>query len=331
MVQRCIQGTVLLTGASGFIGSHLRDALLDAGADVLSLRRRGSPEAKRGRSVVVDYQDTEALRRLIDKERPAFVYHVAGVTMGVTYEDFRRGNVTPAVNMLHAVRDASPDVRRFVLFSSLAAYGPSTKTTPHREDAPRRPIERYGESKLEAERAVEAVGDAVAWTILRPSGVYGPRDTEYFRLFEPIERGFDLYFGNRRRMFSAVYIDDLVRAALDAAESDKTKGRGFFVCDGKPVTWEEFQGHIARASGHQVRAIDFPELLVKYAALGGELLTRIDKKPRFFNRQRATMGVQDAWTCRHDALREAIGYAPQVEMADGVRRTLEWYRRQKWV
>src|SRR6185437_12875761 len=128
MGTRTIEGTVLITGASGFIGGRLRDALLDAGADVVALRRAGSPEPRRGRSAVVDYSDKDALRRLVEKERPEFVYHVAGATKGVTYADFQRANVMPTENLTFALRDAFPDVRRFVLFSSLGAYGPSSST-----------------------------------------------------------------------------------------------------------------------------------------------------------------------------------------------------------
>ena len=331
MVERSIQGTVLITGASGFIGGRLRDALLDAGADVVALRRPGSPEAKRGRSAVVEYTDGDGLRRLMEKERPAYVLHVAGATKGVTYGDFQRANVMPTENVLHALRDASPEVRRFVLVSSLASYGPSTKSAPHREESARRPIEFYGKSKLEAEQVVEAVGDAVPWTIMRPSGVYGPGDGDYFELFKSVERGLNVFFGNRDRWFSAVYVDDLVRAILDAATSDKTRGKGYFVCDGKPLTWGAFQEEIARASGRRVRTLDLPSAMVDLAAVGGELLTRMDGKPRLFNKQKALMGAQEAWTCQHDALKADVAYAPEVGVAEGVKRTMGWYREKKWV
>jgi nucleoside-diphosphate-sugar epimerase len=331
MGERSIQGTVLITGASGFIGGRLRDALLDAGADVVALRRADSPAPKRGRSAVVAYSDRDGLRRLVEKERPALVFHVAGATKGVTYADFQLANVMPTRNLLDALRDGFPDVRRFVHFSSLASYGPSRRDDPHREDGPRRPIEFYGQSKLEAEHAVEAMGSAVPWTILRPGGVYGPGDADYFELFKSVERGLNVFFGNRERWFSAVYVDDLVRAALDAAERDATLGKGYFVCDGKPTTWGDFQEHIVRASGRRVRTLNLPGLLVDIAAFGGELATRVDKKPRLLNRQKARMGAQEAWTCRSEALRADAGYVPRVDAAEGVARTLAWYRAERWV
>src|SRR5262249_21448862 len=144
-------------------------------------------EAKRGRSAVADYDDRDALRRLVEKEKPSIVLHVAGATKGVTYADFQRANVMPTQNLLDALRDAHPGVGRFVHVSSLASYGPSSKSAPHREDSARNPVEFYGQSKLEAEQVVESMGDALPWTIIRPGGVYGPGDVDYFELFKSVE------------------------------------------------------------------------------------------------------------------------------------------------
>ncbi|MDI1483423.1 NAD(P)-dependent oxidoreductase [Polyangium sp. y55x31] len=324
-------GKVLLTGASGFIGGRLQSALVDRGVDVVSLRRRGSPPAKRGRSVEVEYDDRAGLERLIAEEKPDYVLHVAGATKGVEYADFQRANVMPTENLLEALRKKHPEVRRFVLVSSLASFGPSSATRPHVETDTPRPIEFYGQSKLEAERIVERAGDVIPWTVLRPGGVYGPGDVDYFNLFREVERGRNVFFGNKKRWFSGIYVDDLVTATLVSATHDGAKGRAFFVCDNDPVTWERFQGAIVEASGQRVLTVDLPEMLVDVAAFGGEIATRFDKKPRLFNRQKAKMGAQEAWTCKSDALREATGWRSKVRLAEGVRLALEWYRREKWV
>jgi nucleoside-diphosphate-sugar epimerase len=324
------RGVALLTGASGFIGRRLRDSLLARGTDVVAIRRSGSPAPSRGRSVVLDYDDKAGLRRLLQNERPAYVFHIAGATKGVTYDDFRLANVMPTENLVEALREVHPEVRRFVHISSLAAYGPSDIGRHHREDADRRPIEFYGRSKLEAELAVEAVKE-VAWTIVRPGGVSGPGDGDYFELFKSVERGVNLFFGNRERAFSAVYIDDLVHAIELAATAEATRGKGYFVSDGQPTTWGEFQQHIVEASGRRVRTIDLPEAFVSIAAVFGELMTKVDKKPRLFNRQKALMGAQPAWTCHVDALVADAEFAPKVLVPEGVRRTFDWYRQERWL
>jgi len=329
--QKSLDLKALVTGASGFIGGHLRDGLLAARADVVALARPSSPEPKAGRAVVADYADLPGLTRVMAEEKPDVVFHVAGATKGVTYDDFRRANVMPTENLLQALKDAHPEVSRFVLVSSLTSYGPSTADTPHTESAPRAPVEHYGASKLEAEQAVEAERDGLRWTILRPSGVYGPGDVDYFNLFREIENGRNVFFGNRDRWFSGVYVDDCVRGIVDSTQTDATLSKGYFLCDGKPVTWGQFQGAIADASGRKVRALNLPEFLVTLAAIGGELATRIDGKPRLFNRQKAKMGAQEAWTCTHDAARADFGYLPVTDLEEGVARTLTWYREQGWV
>lgn len=322
-------GKVLLMGASGFIGSRLRDALLDAGADVVALKRPGSPEAKRGRSVTARYDDLAALEGIMREERPDHVLHVAGATKGVTYDDFRRANVMPTENLLRALRKGHPEVKRFVHVSSLTSYGPSPRDCPLCEDDERRPIEHYGRSKLEAELAVEAETE-IPWTIARPAGIYGPGDVDYFELFRAAWRRVNLFFGNRDRLGNHLYVDDCVRGILLATTSERAVGEGYFITHDRPVTWGELQAHIVAAMPHRVLTVSLPESLVTLAALGGEVATRVDKKPRLLNRQKALLGAQAAWCCSGGKAREHLGFTPEIDHADGVRRTHEWYRERGW-
>ncbi len=326
-----LSGKALLTGASGFIGGRLRDALLERGVDVVAIRRKGSPAAKKGRSVEADYDDVSGLTRLIESEKPDYVLHVAGATKGVTYRDFTSANLVPTENLLRAIEEAHPDVKRFVHVSSQAAYGPSTRDRALTEDDPRRPVEFYGQSKLEAEHAVEARGDRLPWTILRPAGVYGPGDADYFNLFKEASARRNVFFGNRHQRWSAIYVDDCVDAILLATTHPGAVSQGFFVDDGRPLTWVEFQDCIVRESGKRAITLDFPAFFVTLAGIGGELATRIDGKPRLFNRQKAKMGAQEAWTCTSQKLRDRLGWASKVGYEEGVRRAFEWYRQQKWL
>lgn len=325
-----LEGKVLITGASGFIGGRLRDALLEFGSDVVAIRRPGSPASRVGRSVEADYARVADLERVVRAEKPDYVLHVAGVTKGSSYEDFRLGNVMPTRNLLTAVRREHPDTKRFVLVSSLAAYGPSATAAPHREEDPPRPIEHYGESKLEAERVVEQESSGVPWTIVRPPGVYGPGDVDYFNLFQSAALGWSLFFGNRHRCMSLIYVDDCIRGIAQAAQDARTVGKGYFLAGDDQVTWEQLQAEITRVVGRPVRTVDLPEQLLLLAALGGEIATQIDKKPRLLNLQKARMGAQQAWTCVADAARRDFGFAPEVSLAEGVRRTHAWYVANGW-
>jgi len=325
-----LEGKILITGASGFIGRRLADALLDEGREVISVRRAGSPEPKRGRSVVADYADLAGLTRIMEKERPDYVLHVAGGTKGRTYDDFLAANVMPTKNLVAALNAAHPGLKRFLHVSSLAAYGPSTPEAPLSEDAPKRPIEFYGRSKLESEQALESEAK-IPWTIVRPSGVYGPGDVDYFNLFKSAAGGLNVFFGNEHRWFSAIYVDDCVRAILDATAAERTIGRGYFLSDGRPITWGQFQALVVAATPRKVLRLSLPEFLVSVAAFFGELATAIDKKPRLFNRQKAKMGAQAAWTCSHEQATRDFGFAPMVKVEAGVPLAAEWYRANGWI
>ena len=325
-----IEGKVVLTGASGFIGGRLRDRLLADGADVVSIRRKGSPPSKSGRSVELDYDDLPGLEALFSEERPRFVIHVAGATKGVTYEDFRKANVMPTANLLKALLAKHPGVERFTLVSSAAAFGPSAVEKPHDESSPRSPVEFYGKSKLEAEQVVEGYGDTLKWTMVRPAGVYGPGDVDYFNLFREVSKGRNVFFGNRDKWQSMIFVDDVIDAVLLATHRPEAIGKGYLLSDDKPLTWGEFQTHLVEKSGRKQMTINFPGFMVDLAAFFGELATKIDGKPRLFNRQKAIMGAQQAWLCSPAAARRDLGFVPKVGVSDGVERTFAWYRENKW-
>ncbi len=318
----------LVTGASGFIGGRLRDALLADGVDVVAIRRGGSPASSKGRSVEAAYDDVDSLRAVVSQERPDVVFHVAGVTKGVTFEDFRNGNVTPTANLLAALKAEHPKLRRFVQVSSQTSYGPSTPSRPTIEDDPRRPVEFYGRSKLEAEILVERSG--LPFTIVRPSGVYGPGDVDFLELFRAASMRTNLFFGNEAKWGSFIYVDDCVRGTLMAATHDATLNRGYFLTDDVPTTWGAFQQLIVDAMPHRVFTVRLPEAFVSLAAMGGEFLSSRDGKARLMNRQKAIMSAQDAWTCSGARARAEFGFEAEVTQREGIARTDRWYREQNW-
>src|SRR5262249_21713761 len=124
---------------------------------------------------------------------------------------------------------------------------------------------------------------------------------------------------------------DLVRAIISAASSETSRNKGYFICDGAPVSFGDFQRSIVEASGKKVRDLDLPEFLVSVAALVGEVLSEIDGQPRLFSRQKAIVGKQSAWTCTHASARTDFGYSPQISLTDGVKQTYAWYRASGWL
>jgi nucleoside-diphosphate-sugar epimerase len=328
-LEKPIRGKVLVTGTSGFIGSNLRDALLRVGADVISLLRPVSPPSKKGRSVGIAYEDLAGLTRLMAEEQPDYVFHVAGATKGVTVEDFRSANVVPTVNLARALRDAHPSVKRMLFVSSSTAWGPSNDGPPVRESDPPRPVEHYGRSKLEAERELAKVD--VPWTTIRPPTVYGPAEVDMFTLFKAAKNGVNLYFGNAHKRMSAVYVDDLLDAMVNAAQADNTVGKAYFVSDGVDYSWDQVQRQIVSTVGKRTLHVNLPSFVVGMAGLAGELLTAVDKKPRLLNRQKATMDAQSAWLCSNELARQDFAFTPKVLLAEGIQRAHAWYVENGWL
>jgi nucleoside-diphosphate-sugar epimerase len=150
-------------------------------------------------------------------------------------------------------------------------------------------------------------------------------------LFKLTVKRLNVFYGNRERFMSCVYVDDLVRGIRQAAEHAQTIGRGYFLCDGEPRTWGDYQSHIVSACGGRAFDLNLPEVLVDVAAFFGEIATKVDRKPRLYNRQKAILGKQVAWTCQHARARADFGYEPRVHGRDGLQQTLDWYRSNRWV
>lgn len=320
---------MLLTGASGFVGGQLRERLTQDGAEVVTLRRKASKPGQ-GRSLEVEYDDLPGLEKILADEKPDYLFHVAGATKGITYEDFQRANVMPTRHLLQA-SEKHPGLKRFVYVSSLTALGPNEPGKPHTESSERKPIEFYGQSKAEAEQVVESFTGKVKWATVRPGGVFGPGDVDYFNLFKEVSKGRNVYFGNRRKEFSAVYVDDLIDAILLSAERDEAVGKTFILGWEEPQTWEAFQTVLVEKSGRKAMTLDLPEFFVDVAAFFGEVATRIDKKPRLFNKQKAKMGAQQSWVGTSEAARKHLGWEPKLTVPDAIARTFSWYRENKWL
>ncbi len=190
---------VLITGATGFIGSHLAEELHRKGYKLRCLVRKTS-NLRWLKHLPIEYIygdlfDAEMLRRSV--EGVDYVYHVAGVTKAKNREEYFRGNHLGTRNLLDAVREVKPDLKRFILVSSLAAVGPSLNGQPVDETTHYHPITSYGESKMEAEKECLQLTDSIPVTVVRPPAVYGPRDKDIFAFFDTMNKGLQPMIGFR--------------------------------------------------------------------------------------------------------------------------------------
>ncbi len=327
---------VFVTGATGFVGSHLVDALLKRGDEVVCLVRNETkfhglfpetaPQLIRG-----DLGDADAIRA--GCEGAAVIYHSAALTTARSRREFFSANADATRRVIEAASDASPGLQRFVYVSSQAAAGPSAIGSPKRESDPAQPVSDYGSSKLAGEQLVRQSG--IPWTILRPSAVYGPRDRSFLTVFK-IAR-FPLFptLASADQELSLVYIDDLIGALVTVIDRPETVNRTYFACHAEVVTSRV----LARVFYQAVRSVEaesdarpvivaLPGWLTRAIMGVSGAAAKLSGRATMVSSDKAKELLAAAWTCSPAAIRQDTGWVATVPLESGVRKTVRWYREQ---
>ncbi|MDI6739729.1 MAG: NAD-dependent epimerase/dehydratase family protein [Candidatus Edwardsbacteria bacterium] len=326
--------TTLVTGANGFIGSHLVEALLSGDHHVRCLVRRTS-DLKRlsGLDIELVYGslgDVESLK-LAAKDCD-FIYHLAGAVKAKDQQDFYRHNTEGAINIAKAALETSPGLKRFLFSSSQAAAGPSAcLNRPVCEGTECRPLSDYGKSKQRAEKKLSELSDKLPLTIIRPPSVYGPRDTEVFLYFQWINRGLALLPGIKTRYAHLIYVKDLVSGMIRAAESEHTKGKTYFLAEERAYSWQEISDLIAQSLGKKPVKLHIPLFLAHFSAVLSEAGAFAADKPTQFTRQKVQEMSQRYWTVSADAARQDFGFQCRYDLERGIEETAQWYKANMWL
>lgn len=317
---------VLVTGATGFIGSHLAERLLALGARVRCLVRRTSRRDRLPQGVEPAFGELATGEGLTEAVRGIVVaFHLAGVTKALREETYRTGNVLATANLLRALGD---DCRRLVHVSSLAAAGPGAQVD---EEAEPRPVSVYGRTKLAAEEAVRASPLAPRAVIVRPPVVFGPRDTDVLELLRAARRGWMPAVGDRGARFSLIYVEDLVEGLLAAAASERAAGRLYFLAAPEPVTWARFAQAAGEALGLKVRLLRVPSGWAGVAARGWELVSHLRGRPGIFSRDKLREALAGDWVCDVTRAQRELGFTAATSLEEGLRRSVAWYRQAGWL
>ncbi len=327
------KGTALVTGASGFVGSHLAERLLHEGFGVVcQVRATSRTSWLDGLDVerrVADLRDPDALGRLVDGVD--HVFHVAGLLRGRTPEAYNAVNVEGTRLLLEAVSRAAPHLRRFVYVGSLAAAGPSGSSDPLDETAEPHPMTAYGASKLGGERAVLEWKDRLPVSVVRPPAVYGPRDTTLLSLFVIAQRfGVAPVIGGLGKQVSFVHVADLVECLWLAATEPAACGQVYFVGSGTH-TWGEIIDALSKALGRRLWRLRIPGLAARLIGELGELRWTLTGKPQVICRRKIRELLEPRWTCSWAKAERELGYRPRVALEAGLRETAEWYADHGWL
>lgn len=321
----------VVTGGTGFIGWNLCESLRDSGWEVRAVVRASSANALPDGIQRVDCElDEEAMATVC--AGATIVYHVAGSTRAIDYQAFARVNVEGAHQVALAARRADAFL---VLVSSQAAGGPGTPEHPRRESDEPAPLSLYGRSKLAGELAVQGV-DNLRYAIVRPPGVYGPRDRDFLALFRGGKRGLCPILGAASTAYTLIHVADLVaglRAVGEtgAAAIDAVQRQTFFVGHSTPVRQGDFPGLLAETYERRVRVVAVPRWLVRLIAEVGELSGRLTGRPALMNRDRLRELDGPGLVCDVTKIQRAVGHVARIEAARGFADTVDWYRQNGWL
>lgn len=325
--------TAFVTGGTGFIGSHLVERLLSRGYNVRCLiRTPANPGYLKNLSVELftgDLFSTDVLERAVSGAD--FVYHVAGVVGSRNKEGFYKQNRDGTRNIIEIVARANPHLKKFIFVSSGAAVGPATAEKAADESTPYHPITTYGKSKMEAELEVLKHKTSLPVTIVRPTAVYGPRDPATFDYFRTIAKGLEPLVGFRDKFVSLVHSTDLVSGIVLAGESEKAIGETYFLGSERPYSWREIGEVTKQVMKNKAIRIRLPEPLVYTIAAIAGVFSLFKDKPSVLNFEKGRDMVQDYWTFDISKARRELGYTPVVSLAEGIRETVEWYRKNGWM
>ncbi|MCF0202083.1 MAG: NAD(P)-dependent oxidoreductase [Bacteroidaceae bacterium] len=321
--------TILITGATGFIGSFICEEAVKRGFNTFAAIRKTSSlkyiSDERIHKIELNLGSKEQLVEALGKQQFDYVVHAAGATKCIDKADFFRINTDGTKNLIDAVRETQPQLKRFVFISSLSIFGAIREQQPYEpikeQDTPQ-PNTAYGESKLLAEQYLRQQ-EGFPYVILRPTGVYGPREKDYLMMFDSIRKHIDFAVGYKPQVITFIYVTDVVQAVFLALEKDVV-GRAYFLSDGKNYSSTDFSDLIIKELNAKcVLRLKAPLAVLKLITTVGDYYGRMTHRMTVLNRDKYNILSQRNWMCDITPACKELGYMPTVLLPEGVRLTAQ--------
>lgn len=328
---------ILITGASGFIGSFIAEEALRQGFETWAAVRNGSSrkylQDSRIRFIELDLGNPDQLRRQLEGKGFTHAVHAAGATKCLHEEDFFRVNTQGTANLAVALAETCPGLERLVFISSLSVFGPVRDDRPGTDitdgDTPR-PDTAYGRSKLAAERELDGIR-GLHFSVLRPTGVYGPREKDYFMVAESIKKHVDFAAGLKPQHLTFIYVKDLVQAVFLALERGRDGAR-YIVSDGQTYSSRTFSDLIRQELGNPwLLRVKSPLWLLRIITAIGDRIGKATGRMTALNNDKYNIMKQRNWRCDITPAMTELGYKPQFDLRRGVHEAIEWYKENNWL
>jgi len=323
----------VVTGANGFVGSHLVDYLLTKDFEVRCIVRKSSNlrwlEEKDIKIYDCGLFDKEGLRKAFKDAN--YIFHVAGVVKAKDEVGYFRGNVEATKVLLEVAEEFKGSIKKFLIVSSQTVSGPSSNDKPVNEETECKPMTTYARSKLKQEQVTLNYKDIFPVTICRAPAIYGERDTEIFIYFQVFNKGLTTMIGFDKKELSLLHVADLVEGLCLAAISEKADGEIYFISSEKFYTWDEVGEITSRVLNKKAFRIRLPHFIVFTVAAFAQFFAMFSSKPATLNIEKAKDLTQRYWTCDASKAILDLGYRQKVSIEEGIKRTCDWYKKMKWI
>lgn len=329
---------ILVTGASGFIGSFIVKEAIDRGMEVWAAVRKSSSREylsdKRINFIELDLSSEDRLREQLTGHVFDYVVHAAGVTKCSNSADFRKVNTEGTRNLVNTIINMGIPIKRMVFISSLSVFGAIREKMPYAEisnqDTPQ-PNTEYGRSKLEAEKYIDSL-ESFPCVTLRPTGVYGPREKDYFLMAQSISRHMDFAVGYKRQDITFVYVMDVVQAVYKCMASEQAVGKAYFLSDGQVYNSRRFSDLLQQSMGNPwVLHIQAPLWFLRIVCAMSGALSRMTGRMNALNMDKYHILRQRNWQCDITPAMRDFGYEPEWGLERGVKAAVAWYKAQGWL
>lgn len=331
---------VLVVGAGGFAGGFIVEEGLKRGYEVYAGVRETTSKKyladERIKFVTFDFESPDTLAQTLVQAMPGeekwdWIVYNLGATKAISFSDFSKINYDYLKNFIEALKSTGKMPQKFLLMSSLSVLGPRHEKDGKKfteKDLPA-PNTRYGASKLKAEMLLQM--ESVPYIIFRPTGIYGPRDKDYFLMLKTINQGFDFSAGYKKQLLTFIYVEDLARAVYDALEKAPV-GQTYLISEKVAYSQKEFRKMASEALGKKnVISLPLPLWAVKGVSAVAEKWGVARMKPSTLNSDKFNIMKQRNWKADISKARHDFNFNPKTSLKEGIKKSVEWYRKEGWL